>query len=131
MVTYLPTLPILAVGYRFQGLFTAYRFYRPILPHFKLSAHKDKNTYRPKSTPTTIKTFQKLHKLNAETVAGMQEIPHNKNSGRGGGMGGTPSAHPGACILQTLTWYSSSTSFLEYQAGEGKGLVDLRQSADS
>ena len=44
-ITYLPTLPILAVGYRFQGLSTAYRFYRPILPHFNLSmlsAHKDK-----------------------------------------------------------------------------------------
>ena len=127
MVTYLPTLPILAVGYRFQGLFTAYRFYRPILPHFKLSAHKDKNTCRPKSTQATIKTLKKLHKLNAETVAGMQEITHNKNSGGGG----TPSTHPGACILRTLTWYSSSTSFLEYQAGGGKGLVDLRQSADS
>ena len=28
---YLPTLPILEVGYRFQGLSTAYRFYTPIL----------------------------------------------------------------------------------------------------
>ena len=34
---YLPILPILVVGYRFQGLYTAYRFYRPILPHFKLT----------------------------------------------------------------------------------------------
>ena len=28
-------------------------------------------------------------------------------------------------MLWTLNWYSSSTFFLEYQAGGGKGLVDL------
>ena len=33
--------------------------------------------------------------------------------------------------LWTLNWYSSSTSFLEYQVRGGKGLVDLSQPADS
>ena len=69
-LAYLPTLPILAVGYRFHGLSTTYRFYRPILPHFKLSAHKNKNTC--KSTPVTLKTLE----INGETVARMQEMAH-------------------------------------------------------
>ena len=102
MLERLSTLPILAVGYRFHGLSTAYRFYRPILAHFKLSSHKYKNNC--KSTPATIKTLKKTPEINGETMARMQEMAHRahvfkkKIPGPPPSRLTKPSAHPGAAF---------------------------------
>ena len=71
-----PTASGRIVGYRFQGLSTAYRFYRPILPHFKLSVHKDRTPVNLPQLGLLLKHLKKLLKINGETVAGMQEMTH-------------------------------------------------------